>query len=54
MPLDKNPGRCGYGYAAGKKTETEINLAASFHEWRQILFRFGNPGSQMCMGCMGN
>jgi len=34
MPLDKNPGRCGYGYVAGKKTETEINLAASFHEWR--------------------
>ncbi len=33
------------GCVAGEKTETEtrINLAASIHEWRRILFRSKNP-----------
>ncbi len=44
------------GCVAGEKieTETRINLAASIHEWRRILFRSENPGSRMCMGCMQN
>jgi hypothetical protein len=44
------------GCVAGEKTETEtrINLAASIHEWRRILFRSKNPSYRICMGCMEN
>jgi hypothetical protein len=36
------------------ETETKINLAASIHEWRRILFRSKNPDGRVCMGCMEN
>jgi hypothetical protein len=44
------------GCVAGKRmeTETRINLAASIHEWRRILYRSRNPNGRVCMGCMGN
>jgi len=46
----------GFELQGWVKTETEvrINLAASIHEWRRILFGSENQGSQMCMGCMEN
>jgi hypothetical protein len=44
------------GCVAGKmiETETRIDLAASIHEWRWILFRSRNPDGRVCMGCMEN